>query len=120
MGVLRGGAGAVFYSFVETISIFKRLKYVRKQPIIIEKGHLPESTRIPQRGPKLMKVKVALFKMKIKEINKVVNVEELKEWTRYPGDMENSFPPDTKQDICEDALYSMDWSGKKMIYLSAN
>ncbi len=81
---------------------------------------MPESTRNPQRGPKLMKVKVALFKMKIKELKKVVSVEELKEWGRYPGDMENSFPPDIKKDINEESLYSMDRSGKKMIYLSAN
>lgn len=81
---------------------------------------MPESNRNPQRGPMLMKVKVALFKMKIKELKKVVSVEELKEWAKYPGDLENSFPLDTKRDICEDAFYSMDWSGKKMIYLSAN
>ena len=67
-----------------------------------------------------MKTKVALFKMKIKELNKVISVEELKEWTRYPGDMEHSFPPDTKQDISQDDLFSMDRSRKKMIYLSAN
>jgi hypothetical protein len=81
---------------------------------------LPESNRNPQRGLMLMKVKVALFKMKIKELKKVVSVEELKEWAKYPGDLENSFPTDIRKEMDEENLYDMDWSGKKMIYLSAN
>jgi mRNA-degrading endonuclease HigB of HigAB toxin-antitoxin module len=67
-----------------------------------------------------MKVKVALFKMKIKELNKVVSVDELKDWAPYPGDLKNSFPRDVKKEISEENIYNLDWSGKKMIYLSAN
>gem|GEM_PF-1787843 len=81
---------------------------------------MPESNRNPKRGPVLMKVKVALFKMKIKELKKVVSVKELKEWPKYPGDLENSFPEDSRKEMGEENLYGMEWAGKKMIYLSAN
>jgi hypothetical protein len=67
-----------------------------------------------------MKVKVALFKMKIKELKKVVSVDELKGWAPYTGDLKNSFPRDIKMEINEENIYNLDWSGKKMIYLSAN
>ena len=67
-----------------------------------------------------MKVKVALFKMKIKELKKVVSVDELKGWAPYTGDLKNIFPRDIKMEINEENIYNLDWSGKKMIYLSAN
>jgi hypothetical protein len=60
-----------------------------------------------------MKVKVALFKMKIKELKKVVSVDELKGWAPYTGDLKNSFPRDIKMEINEENIYNLDWSGKK-------
>ena len=65
-----------------------------------------------------MKVKVAMYKMKIKDIKKVMTVAELDSWEQYPGDFFSSFSSDVKNESNKKYVYG--YHGKRTIYLSSN
>jgi hypothetical protein len=65
-----------------------------------------------------MKVKVAMYKMKVKDIKSVINLAELDSWAQYTGDFHSTYSSDVKNKTNNKYVYG--YRGKRTIYLSAN
>ncbi len=66
-----------------------------------------------------MKVKVAMFKMKIKDIKNVIFISDLNMWDPYPGDFSSDFSDQVLGDP-EDAITGNNYRNKGMVICSAN
>jgi hypothetical protein len=64
-----------------------------------------------------MKVKIAMYKMKVNDIKNAVTAEELLSWIPYPGDFSSAYSPE-KRKITK--KYAYGYKGKRTIYLSSN
>ena len=65
-----------------------------------------------------MKVKVAMYTMKVNTIKTGVSVAEIFSWEAYPGDFAFSYTPDTRNKKLKQTAYGK--KGKRTIYLSSN
>lgn len=65
-----------------------------------------------------MKVKVAMYKMKVNDIKSVVTVAEMLSWNPYPGDFASTYSLDRRRKATKKFNYN--YKEKKTIYLSSN
>lgn len=65
-----------------------------------------------------MKVKIAMYKMKVKNIRSIMTVAELDSWQRYTGDFFSTYSSDVKNKANNKYIYGN--RGKRTIYLSSN
>lgn len=64
-------------------------------------------------------VKVAMFKMKFKDLRKVISVEDINSWIPYPGDFTSEFSDIVNGDAI-DAMTGTEYRNKGMVFYSAN
>ena len=65
-----------------------------------------------------MKVKIAMYKMKVNDIKNAVDVEELLSWAPYPGDFSSVYAPDRRDKMIKKHAYG--YKGSRTVYLSSN
>jgi hypothetical protein len=81
-----------------------------------------DGNRLSLREAVLMKnkaVKVAMFKMKIKDINKVISISDMYSWDPYPGDFSSDYSDQINGEAV-DAMSGIPYRTKGMVICSAN
>jgi hypothetical protein len=66
-----------------------------------------------------MKIKVAMFKMKVKNINKYISLDDMFSWDPYRGDFSSDFSDSIGGDAF-DAVSGFEYRDKGTIICSAN
>ena len=65
-----------------------------------------------------MKVKVAMYKMKVNDVKNAVTVQELLSWAAFPGDFSSVYSPDRRRKMRKKCAFA--YKGKRTVYLSSN